>query len=391
VKTAAESNQVMMLTPAGAAAIAVMRISGPRTREFLASYFSREAISGKPVHGILSFVGDGNGKGSTIDDPVVVIAEDGSWADICLHGGPAILAAALGLAEQEGFEIQSSLVVDAQFGAPIRDIAIQPTKSLLEQEMLAWLPMARTELALRILLDHPSAWEAAGILFDAESGPAKPFAEIPAINPAVILADRSLWHLLRPPRVAIIGVPNAGKSTLANQLFGQQRSITADVPGTTRDWVGEMANINGLAVMLVDTPGIRQADDPLESAAIANSAGEIQRSDLVVLVLDASQGIESQISLRQAWPDALLTINKIDRPPAWDIAKIDGVKISAKTGEGVDQLRKKIAGYFGIDDKSSATATRPRFWTDRQKNVLTQARSAPHILQFMWNRAPGDR
>jgi small GTP-binding protein len=331
--------------------------------------------------------------GSTIDDPVVVIAADGTWADICLHGGPAILAAALDLAERWGFEVQSPFESRAPSDAPLRDAAIAPARSLLESEMLAWLPMARTELALRTLLDQPRAWKAVEKAAGDSSNPNTRSANPPSensINLGQILADRSLWNLLHPPRVAIIGIPNAGKSTLANQLFGQARSITADIPGTTRDWVGEMANINGLAVMLVDTPGIRQSIDPLESAAIANSAGEIQRSDLVVLVVDASQSLELQLPLQQAWPDALMTINKIDRPVLWDITRIDGVKISAKIGIGVDELRKNIAAAFGIDAESSASAMLPRIWTDRQQRVLTQAVSDPNILRSMWNRTTGD-
>ena len=102
-------------------------------------------------------------------------------------------------------------------------------------------------------------------------------ADLPAI-----LADRSLWWLLHPPRVAIVGRPNVGKSTLANQLFARERSITADLPGTTRDWVGELADVNGLAVMLVDTPGLRDAADPIERAAIAGARGQIAAADLVV-------------------------------------------------------------------------------------------------------------
>src|SRR5690606_3480586 len=100
-----------------------------------------------------------------------------------------------------------------------------------------------------------------------------------------MLDDASLRNLLRLPRVAIIGTPNVGKSTLANQLFAQERSITADLPGTTRDWIGEIANIDGLAVMLVDTPGQGQPRDPVEAAAVDASIHQIDASDLIVLVL----------------------------------------------------------------------------------------------------------
>ena len=86
-----------------------------------------------------------------------------------------------------------------------------------------------------MLLNQPAAWRK-------------------GIDPAAMLKDMTLWRLLHPPKIAIVGEPNVGESTLANRLFGQQRSITADVPGTTRDWVGEMADIGGLAAMLIEYP-----------------------------------------------------------------------------------------------------------------------------------------
>src|SRR5439155_5592202 len=99
-----------------------------------------------------------------------------------------------------------------------------------------------------------------------------------------ILADRALTNLLSLPKVAIIGPANVGKSTLANQLFAQERSITADIPGTTRDWVGEIANIDGLAVQLYDTPGLREAADEIEAAAIERSRGVVDEADLLIVV-----------------------------------------------------------------------------------------------------------
>src|SRR6185503_2714425 len=97
------------------------------------------------------------------------------------------------------------------------------------------------------------------------------------------------WWMLHPPRVAIVGEANVGKSTLANQLFAQERSITADLPGTTRDWVGEVANVDGLPVTLVDTPGVRETADEVEREAIARSGEQVAAADLILLVLDATR------------------------------------------------------------------------------------------------------
>ncbi len=227
-----KASVAVVLTPPGSAAIAVVRLTGAKVPEFLRSHFSGRALAGRCVHGELR---DG---ANTLDDPVVVLFDDGDAADVNLHGGPWLVRSVLELASREGFEVIDRAPDE---NAPLADVAVSG-ETALQREILASLPLARTELALSELLAQEDAWRRWEQL---------PIAQQKAEAQAV-LEDRSLWWLLHPPRVAIAGAPNVGKSTLANQLFAQERSIAADIPGTTRDWVGEMANIDGLAVMLVD-------------------------------------------------------------------------------------------------------------------------------------------
>ena len=167
------------------------------------------------------------------------------------------------------------------------------------------------------------------------------------------------------------GAANVGKSTLANQLFGQERSITADIAGTTRDWVGEIANVNGLPVMLVDTPGLRTTEDPIEHAAIERSRARIEMAELIVLVLDATRPMEpGQAPLLKAYPRALRVVNKCDQTWAWQESETVAIHTIATTGEGVDDLRRAIAGHFGCADVDPET---PRWWTQRQREILTRA------------------
>jgi len=294
----------------------------------------------------------------SIDDPVLVLGDGGLVADMNLHGGPWVVRRALELARREGFEvIQGPAALEAPEAAD--------GGTEIEREVQAHVPLARTELALSALLEQPAAWER----FCA-GAPGRGQIE-------AVLADGSLWRLLHPPRVVIVGPANVGKSTLANCLFAQERSITADAPGTTRDWVGQMADIDGLAVMLVDTPGIRATDDAIEAAAIERSGGEIAAAELVVLVLDATRAPgPAEAELRRRFSQGLLVINKCDVPAAWESGAAGGLCISAKTGEGVEGLRRTILQYFGCDGEA-ATA---RWWTTRQQEILRRAVDDPRTV-----------
>jgi small GTP-binding protein len=200
-----------------------------------------------------------------------------------------------------------------------------------------------------MLLDQPDAWRRIG-----------------GTDAAEVLRDRTLWRMLNPPRVAVVGEPNVGKSTLANRLFGQRVSITADMPGTTRDWVGEFADIDGAAVMLVDTPGRRDAEDAIERAAIEASMEQIAGSDLVLNILDATVR-PGDVNRRE---DILVVINKIDQPAGWDFQPLNAVEISAKTGQGMEKLRGEIHRRLGI---ARVNESRPRWWTERQRVLIADA------------------
>lgn len=346
-----------MLTAPGAAAIAVARVVGENVEKFLLARFSRPVAPGGVAHGEL---GD---DGGVIDDPVVLLSADGRSAELHLHGGPAVVAAVLELLRRDGFAVAEGVEL------PLPDDAVDAA-TLLQREALAYLPLAKTELAVRVLLGQFAAW-----------GELKRDANSPYLRERLegILADRTMERLLHPPRVAIVGAANVGKSTIANQLFAQERSITADLAGTTRDWVGEIANLDGVAVMLVDTPGQRATDDPLEAQAIEQSREQIASADVVVLVLDRSRPMDvDQSRLVAMHRDAILVINQCDREPAWDDADLLAVRTTATRGEGIDKLRATIRQRLHCDEIDIAA---PRCWTPRQRAVIEQAIADATVLR----------
>lgn len=359
-----EAGTAILLTPPGGAAIAVVRLHGPAVSGFLARHFSKPATPGRPVHGTLA---DGD---RVLDDPVVVRSNYGLFADLSLHGGPWVVQSVLDLARRAGFDVQQAP------GLPLPAEAVD-ANSELGREVLEHLPLARTELAVRTLLAQPEQWRllAGNVSADGARHVAR---WAPVIG--AVLADRSLHWLLHPPRVAIVGAANVGKSTLANQLFAQERSITADLPGTTRDWVGEIADVDGLAVMLLDTPGLRETPDPIELAALEQSRREIEAADLLVVVLDATGPLPPDPwPLLASHPAAIHVMNKCDRAAAGGVTAIrEFVPTVATTGEGVGRLRAAIQRHFL--GEAAVRWDRPCWWTRRQRELLERAAADPRVL-----------
>jgi tRNA modification GTPase len=154
--------------------------------------------------------------------------------------------------------------------------------------------------------------------------------------------------------LAIVGRPNAGKSSLFNCLLQQERAIVTSAPGTTRDTVRERISIEGIPVELIDTAGLREAQDEAERIGIQKSREALADAEILLLVLDASQHVipEERDLLRElAGRKVLVAINKVDLPHAREtetaaaMAEAMGrraVRTSARTGEGLEELKREM-------------------------------------------------
>jgi tRNA modification GTPase len=154
--------------------------------------------------------------------------------------------------------------------------------------------------------------------------------------------------LRRGIRAAIVGRPNAGKSSLLNQLLGHDRAIVSPIPGTTRDTIEETANIRGVPVVFVDTAGLRTAGDAIELEGIRRSRASLARAELILHVLDASEPLtdEDEI-LAQEFAGKLRIIvrNKTDLPVKAGVQSSGDaqvVEVSCTTGQGIEALKDAI-------------------------------------------------
>jgi tRNA modification GTPase len=132
--------------------------------------------------------------------------------------------------------------------------------------------------------------------------------------------------LRRGIRAAIVGRPNAGKSSLLNQLLGHNRAIVSPIPGTTRDTIEETANIRGLPVVFIDTAGLREARDEIEQEGVRRSRESLARAEFILHVLDASEPLtpaDEKYFAEFAGKKRILVVNKIDLPGKWGAEELE--------------------------------------------------------------------
>jgi tRNA modification GTPase len=156
-------------------------------------------------------------------------------------------------------------------------------------------------------------------------------------------------------KVALVGRPNVGKSSLFNALIGQERAIVTEIAGTTRDQIHEKFTINNIPISLIDTAGLRETSDVVESIGVERSKRSMVDADLVVVLLDGSEDLTSEdeeIISQVADLNHIIVINKSDlRQSIINVTdKTNIVRVSAKTSEGLDNLQKAIIEPFTLKD-----------------------------------------
>ena len=157
---------------------------------------------------------------------------------------------------------------------------------------------------------------------------------------------------------AILGRPNAGKSSLLNALLGYERAIVTDVPGTTRDTICERLRLGPVLLRLTDTAGLRQTDDPVEAIGVSRALDAAHHASLVLAVFDgsapASPEDSSVVDQACSAPCAIAVISKHDLPERFVLPRSEGFaavcRVSAKTGEGLDQLTAAVAACFPMPE-----------------------------------------
>ncbi|MBN2377696.1 MAG: GTP-binding protein [Sedimentisphaerales bacterium] len=369
------ATKAALITPVGASAIATIQIVGGEAGAVLGKIFvpagsglTPELVSDRP-----EMLPDKLYYGSIFDgdevvDKVVAVADGGGeTVDINCHGGPRITQRILMLLNELGVEVTSWR-------------ELHEADSMAD-EIEQVLPGAKTRMAVLALTAQCPGGLTGRIKelatrLEKDSGEEQSIRAMQSVRTAIkqLLSSYALAKkLLSPPTVVLAGPVNVGKSTLANALTGKTQSITADLPGTTRDWTVQLVEINGLGVNLIDTAGRRAADDRIEEQALARADEKLGQADLVILVLDNERLRDSRLedySGKLPEPEKVLTVvNKSDLMGTAE-RDSDYLYISALKNENLDRLREAVAGRLGF---ANFDPTEPLVFTERQQRLLNSA------------------
>jgi len=360
-------------TPPGRGGIGIVRLSGPDAPSISAQLVQLHQPlehSRARLADVLDPMGD---QGARIDEAVVTwfrapnsyTAED--LVEIAAHGSPVVLELLLRRALELGARLaEPGEFTQRAFLAGRIDLTqAEAVRDLIEAQTLTQARQAASQMGgalsrrvgpVKLFLVELIALLEAGIDFAEDDIDITPSAEIARRIAEITLPLQALEASFARGRIvhdgltmAIVGRPNAGKSSLFNRLVQRERAIVTAQPGTTRDLVTERISLEGIPLELVDTAGLREGLEEAEQLGIARSREALADAALVLVVLDATQSLnqeEHRLLRAVAGRPALVVINKSDLAaapsPAPDPGEVSTLKTSALTGEGIPELREKI-------------------------------------------------
>lgn len=358
---------VAISTPQGVGGVAVVRLSGPQAKEMALRHLSVDAL--EPRHSHFARFSDGN----TLLDEVLAVwfpaphsytGED--VVEISCHGSlyvqQAILQALMGagarMADPGEFTMRAYLGgrLNLSQAEAVADLieAVTPAQHRLAvsqlrggyAEELKTLRQQLIDLTALLELELDFSQE------DVEFANRSRLEQLVEDTSLKITSLRNTFHqgnaLKHGIPTAIIGRPNAGKSSLLNALLADDRAIVSPIPGTTRDTVEETLTIDGITLRLIDTAGLHHTDDPLEKMGIRRTESAAVQADIILFVHDATCPWNEAIEDLQELQDAGVDLNSkhlwivhnkvdlLDGIPQW---MESGIAVSSVKGTGLDRLR----------------------------------------------------
>jgi tRNA modification GTPase len=365
---------VALATPQGIGAIGVVRVSGKQTFGYVDKLFPSKNLAQQPSHTL--HVGLLKHNGNPIDQVVVSLyKEPTSYTgedviEISSHGSPYILEKIIKAITEQGARL-------AKPGEFTQRAFLNGKLDLTQAEAVADLISSNTEASRKTALQNVRGGFSSVLkqlrddllsfsaLIELEldfSQEDVEFADRSRLNDLIkkasnvtnaLLSSFTLGNVIKNGvSVAIIGKPNAGKSTLLNTLLNENRAIVSEIAGTTRDTIEEVLNIDGILFRLIDTAGIRQhTNDVIESIGVERSLEKMNAADIVVYLFDVNETTSHEIRVAMEELEAknikyLLTGNKIDKTDDHELglkfSELPILYISASNSRNVEVLKQRL-------------------------------------------------
>ena len=369
-------------TPAGRGGIGIVRVSGPDLSPIIAGILG--AVPAPRVATIADF---SDGQGSPLDRglalyfPAPASYTGETVLELHAHGGPAVLAQILRrclelgsrLAEHGEFTKRAFLngKIDLAQAEGVADLidAATATAARAAARSLSGAFSAELHAVVESLIELRAYTEAAldfpdeDIEFMRAADAGGKLARLRERVASIAARSRQGSLLREGLDVVLIGQPNVGKSSLLNQLAGDEVAIVTPHAGTTRDAIRSAVEIHGIPLHVIDTAGLRDSDDPVERIGIERTWAAAARADLALIITDARHtGHDGETAIAGRLPDSLRRIvvrNKIDltgiEPRRSDTAGVSEVWLSAKTGAGVELLREAMLAAAGAHEDMEGT------------------------------------
>ncbi|MCD9186267.1 MAG: tRNA uridine-5-carboxymethylaminomethyl(34) synthesis GTPase MnmE [Pyrinomonadaceae bacterium] len=372
---------VALATPLGRSGIGVIRLSGNNSLEIVGKLIREEDFSPKPRFASLKKIYDLESKEVLDEALITYFKAPNSFTgedviEVAGHGSPVILRQIIDfclkldarMAEAGEFSLRalSNGRMNLSQAEAIRDLIDAQTVASARQsirqlrgEFSNQLQPLKDDL-LNVIIVLESALEfVEDDLPDFQNEQIK--VKLNEIADAVGKMAKTFQagRLIREGlKVALVGRPNVGKSSLFNALLGQDRAIVTEIAGTTRDQIHEKFTIKNIPISLIDTAGLRQTEDVVESIGVERSRRTMADADLVVVMLDGSQVLtkeDKELIEQVSGLNHLVIINKKDLDQAdLNLAELKIIHISAKTGEGLENLKNFIIQPFQTEEINSS-------------------------------------
>jgi tRNA modification GTPase len=394
---------VAISTPPGRGGIGIVRLSGPAARTIAEPLLKlRHPLA--PAHARFAEVLDPSGE--ILDEAVVTLFESPNSyttediVEIAAHGSPVLLdhllrqciAAGARLAEPGEFTQRAFLSgrLDLTQAEAVHDLIEATTlhQARIAAQQLGGALSRQISPIKQQLITLIASLEA-GIDFAEDDIDTLPTAQITQQIQAIQTPLTALEQTFAYGKIvrngftlAIVGRPNAGKSSLFNRLVQRDRAIVTATPGTTRDLVTERVSLEGIPVELIDTAGLRHATDEAETIGIAKTREAMAEADIVLLVLDATAPLhpedEAAIANLSHRP-LIIAVNKSDLSAATPLTHHPTIKTSALTGSGIPELRTAILSHITATAPTADTALLTNL--RQQQAVVTALAALARALQ----------